>query len=89
MLYEVITTQNDQVVFQIVASNIGENDDTNVQVSDLLPTGYSYSSYSATAGTYNPTTGIWNLGTLAVGESETLTVTVIINPTGDYSYNFV
>ncbi len=80
----VVSTQNDQVVFQIVASNIGENDDTNVQVSDLLPTGYSYSSYSATAGTYNPTTGIWNLGTLAVGESETLTVTVIINPTGDY-----
>jgi gliding motility-associated-like protein/uncharacterized repeat protein (TIGR01451 family) len=83
----VLSTTGNQAVFEIVASNIGQNDDTNVVVTDVLPSGYTFVSYTATngTGTYDNTTGIWTIGNLAHGDSETLTVTVTINPTGNHN----
>ncbi|PKB18980.1 gliding motility-associated C-terminal domain-containing protein [Flavobacterium sp. 5] len=73
------------ISFQIVATNNGPQNTTGVQVKDLLPTGYTYTISTATAGTYNPTTGIWNIGALANGVSETLTVNATVKATGDYT----
>ncbi|MEG1227977.1 MAG: hypothetical protein RSD71_04700, partial [Flavobacterium sp.] len=70
--------------FEIVVTNSGPQDNTGVQVTDLLPSGYTYSSFTVSTGTYNPTTGIWNIGNLNNGKSETLQITAIINPTGNY-----
>ncbi|MRX68642.1 DUF11 domain-containing protein, partial [Flavobacterium resistens] len=72
------------VVFEIVVTNNGPQDNTGVQVTDLLPTGYTYTSYTNSTGTYNPVTGIWNIGNLANGQSETLQISSIINDTGIY-----
>ncbi len=72
------------VTFAVVVTNNGPQDNTGVQITDLLPSGYNYSSFTVSTGTYNPLTGIWNVGNLANGESETLQITAIVNATGNY-----
>ncbi|MCH7403747.1 DUF11 domain-containing protein, partial [Belliella kenyensis] len=69
-------TVGDIVTFSIVASNDGPSNDSNVQVLDLLPAGYTYNNHTASNGdiTYDPVTGIWNIGTLATGGSHTLEI---------------
>ncbi len=72
------------VVFTIVATNNGPYDATGVIVSDLLQTGYTYVSSVASVGTYIPSTGIWTIGNLNNGASETLIMTVLVNSSGTY-----
>ncbi|MBB4801622.1 gliding motility-associated-like protein/uncharacterized repeat protein (TIGR01451 family) [Flavobacterium nitrogenifigens] len=72
------------VTFAVVVTNNGPQDNTGVQITDLLPSGYTYNSFTVSTGTYNSTNGIWNIGNLANGESETLQITAIVNASGDY-----
>lgn len=81
---EVISVSGNQATFKITASNIGNTNDTNVRVTDLLPNGYQFVSATATVGTYNSTTGIWNIGNLAFGATQTLTVIATINSSGNF-----
>jgi uncharacterized repeat protein (TIGR01451 family)/gliding motility-associated-like protein len=75
----------EDVIFSINLTNLGPSDVTGVQVMDLLPSGYTYVSNSRTAGTYNPTTGIWELNNVIPdGVTETLNIVATVNPTGDY-----
>ena len=73
------------VVFTILASNNGPSNDTNVVVNDLLPSGFTYVSSAPSAGTYNPLTGAWTIGSLAAGITQTLTVTATVNFTGNHT----
>jgi len=73
-----------QVVFEVVVKNDGPRNNTGVEVTDLLPSGYTYNSYNISTGTYNPTTGIWNVGNLISGKSETLQITATVNTSGNY-----
>ena len=75
------------VTFTIVATNNGGADATNVEVVDLLPpTGYVYSSNTVTTGSYDNLTGLWTVGAMASGASETLTLEAVVQPVGgDYS----
>lgn len=73
-----------QVTFEVVVTNNGPQDNTGVQVTDLLPSGYTYSSFTVSTGAYDPTTGIWTIGNLANGKFETLQLTALVNPSGDY-----
>ncbi|WP_396212895.1 hypothetical protein, partial [Flavobacterium sp.] len=73
------------VSFTITASNLGSSNDTDVTVTDLLPTGYTFSSYLATNGTYDNTSGIWTIGNLNNGSSAVLTINVVVNTTGNYT----
>ena len=70
---------DDNVTFTIKATNLGPNSASGVQVSDLLPTGLDYVSSSASEGSYNNTTGIWNIGTIANGAFATLTIRVKVD----------
>ncbi|WP_343694339.1 gliding motility-associated C-terminal domain-containing protein [Flavobacterium sp.] len=74
-----------QVTFEIVATNNGPQDNTNVQVTDLLTSGYTFNSFTATTGTYNASTGLWNIGNLVNGKSETLQISAVVNQTGNYT----
>ncbi|PKL84408.1 MAG: hypothetical protein CVV24_00285 [Ignavibacteriae bacterium HGW-Ignavibacteriae-3] len=67
------------VTFTIKATNLGPNTANGVQVTDLLPTGLIYVSNSPSQGSYNSTTGIWNIGTLANNAFATLTITVKVD----------
>jgi len=75
----------EQLSFEISVSNDGPHDATNVRVVDQLLSGFTYISYSATTGTYNPTNGFWELGTLANGATETLTIDVEVGSSGNYT----
>ncbi|MEZ4913614.1 MAG: DUF11 domain-containing protein [Chitinophagales bacterium] len=55
---------------------------TGVQVSDQLPSGTTYISHATAAGNYNTTTGIWNIGTLAVNQEVSLQITVELTQAG-------
>lgn len=48
---------------------------TGLKVKDLLPVGFTYVSHSAATGTnYNPTTGIWNVGSALGGTTNVLSL---------------
>lgn len=64
---------NPNVTFKIVVSNTGPDAATGVIIADQLPAGLAF--VSASSGSYNATTGKWSIGTIASGESKTLTVT--------------
>ena len=65
--------------YTITATNNGPDTATGVQVTDVIPAGLTFNGYTATQGTYNSTTGIWNVGTLASGASATLRLFVTPN----------
>ncbi|WP_026729665.1 T9SS C-terminal target domain-containing protein [Flavobacterium denitrificans] len=73
------------VAFQIVVTNNGPNDNTGIQITDLLPSGYTFLSFTTSKGTYNPITGLWTVGNLITANSETLQVYATVNPSGDYT----
>lgn len=64
---------NPVVTYQIVVTNSGPDDATSVVVNDPLPAGMVFVS---TDGTYDPATGDWDVGSVAVGQTRTLNVTV-------------
>jgi LPXTG-site transpeptidase (sortase) family protein len=76
------------ITFTIAITNSGPDTATGVQVTDALPAGFTFVSSSATQGTYNDATGIWDVGTLLVSQTATLTLTVTVNVTGPYA-NYV
>ena len=78
-------TAGDTLTYEVVVTNDGPSDADGVVVQDSLPAGVSIVSIAATTGTYQagvPGSSplVWNVGNLAVGASETLTVQVLVNP---------
>ena len=71
------------VVFTITVSNAGPSTATGVVVTDQLPSGYTYVTDDS-GGAYNPVTGVWSVGTLAVGASRALNITATVKDTGNY-----
>ena len=70
---------DDNVNFTIKVTNLGPNSSSSIEVTDLLPNGLNYVSSTASQGSYNSTTGIWNVGTLASGAFATLTIKVKVD----------
>jgi uncharacterized repeat protein (TIGR01451 family) len=71
----------DQITFTITANNIGLGDATGVQVTDILPTEFTYVSDDS-GGSYNSGTGIWTVGELLSTASATLNITATANKIG-------
>ena len=67
----------DTVIYSVTVTNESSTDATGVQVSDALPARMLYVSDDS-AGAYNVTSGIWQVGNLAKGETKTLQLTVTI-----------
>lgn len=78
-----------EVTFTIVASNNGYSTATNVEVLESMPSGYSYISHTVDGGNYDPITKIWDIGTLPVGTTFTLTLTTRVEETNDNYVNHV
>lgn len=70
------------VTFTLTASNLGIESASYVVVTDILPSGYGPSTVIASTGTWSSPN--WNIGTLAAGASETITIVAEVLPTGDY-----
>ena len=64
--------EGDTVTFTISIENTGPNAGTGVRVEDLLPEGLTLVEALAGADGYDPETGLWAVGDLAVGGADTL-----------------
>lgn len=72
-------------VFTLLAENIGDATDTNVQVTDLLPSGYTYLNNNSSKGAYDAITGIWDIGDFLPGETAELIIRAYVRGTGNYN----
>ncbi|WBV61241.1 DUF11 domain-containing protein [Chryseobacterium camelliae] len=78
---------DDIVTFTIKAKNNGASNNTGVIVSSLVPDGYQVISASSTAGSYNSSTGAWNIDILNDGIEEELYIQAKVKSTGSYTLN--
>ena len=62
------------VTYTLTLTNSGPVAATNVEVQDLLPTGFDFVS-SGGFGSYDNVTGIWDVSSIASGQSRVLTIT--------------
>lgn len=70
----------DTITYTVTLNNSGPSTATNIQVLDQLPAGFTFGSGTSTLGTtYNSSTGIWSVPSLA---SVTLQITGTANSTG-------
>lgn len=77
-------TVGQKVTFTIKVTNNGPDTATGVFVKDKLPSGLTYLSYSSTKGSYNAGTGIWTIGNMNAGTSETLNMIALTKAAGSY-----
>ena len=75
-------TVGDQIVFTITLTNLSMDVVRNIQLNDLLNSGFSYSSHSATIGEYDPLTGLWTLDELAGNQVAGLVINVEVIEAG-------
>ena len=68
--------EGDTVTFDITVRNDGGDQATNVSLTDSLPAGITFTGSTTTPGTtYDQATGLFDIGTLNVGQTATLTLT--------------
>ena len=65
----------DNVTFTITLDNLGPSTARNVTLTDLLPAGLEYVTHTQSTGAYLPGTGVWTVGDVAAGATNTLTLT--------------
>ena len=68
----------DTLTYTLQVINDGPDTATDVQVRDFLPTTITYQNAQPQQGIYDINTGIWDVGTIAVDSSITLTITVTV-----------
>ncbi|MAW85348.1 MAG: hypothetical protein CMJ42_02340 [Phyllobacteriaceae bacterium] len=70
----------DTVTFRITVTNATAGTTaTNVTLTDSLPAGLTYVSSTASAGTYDETTGVWTIGDVANGTPVTLDISATVD----------
>jgi uncharacterized repeat protein (TIGR01451 family)/LPXTG-motif cell wall-anchored protein len=71
----------DTVTFTVTATDLGPDAATNVTVTDVLPAGLTFVSATPSQGSYNPTTGVWTVGTVTTGTPQTLQIqATVVSP---------
>jgi uncharacterized repeat protein (TIGR01451 family) len=68
----------DTITYTITLTDNGPDSASNVNISDVLPTGLNLVSASTTVGSYNAGTGLWKVGTVALGTPQTLQIAALV-----------
>lgn len=71
--------EDSSVTYTITVANPSAAGATNVEVTDLLPTGITYVSSVPSQGSYNSMSGLWTVGNVNAGASATLSLTATVN----------
>ncbi|WP_343328723.1 T9SS type A sorting domain-containing protein [Polaribacter staleyi] len=66
------------ITFKITVESKGLDAVTNVNISDVIPSGLTISSAEASTGSWSEPN--WTVGTLTSGQIETITIKAIVNP---------
>jgi uncharacterized repeat protein (TIGR01451 family) len=75
-----LVTPNGSLSYNLVVTNNGPNNAVNVIVNDPIPPQLITPAYSVDGGAFAPWTGTYNTGTLAVGDTFTITITATVDP---------
>ncbi|GAH17633.1 unnamed protein product, partial [marine sediment metagenome] len=70
-------TAGEEITYTLTLTNPGPSDALEVTVTDPVPSGTEYVA-DTSDGTYDPLRGIWTIGTLALGSSKSLDITLRI-----------
>ncbi|MGE5430073.1 MAG: SdrD B-like domain-containing protein [Syntrophomonadaceae bacterium] len=65
--------------YTVTVKNLGPVAASAVVVTDVEPAGADFASATASQGTYDMGTGIWQVGNLAVGQTATLTLNAVVD----------
>jgi uncharacterized repeat protein (TIGR01451 family)/gliding motility-associated-like protein len=76
--------EGNELSFNITVENSGPINATGVNVTYLLPSGYTFVSATSSLGSYNSITGVWTIGDFANRATANLVVRAIVNANGDY-----
>ena len=66
--------ETSDITYVITLTNNGPNVANTVEVTEVLPVEVTANSSTPSQGTYSSTTGLWDVGTLTVGQTVTLTI---------------
>ncbi len=72
----------DEITYTIIVRNNGQDNSTNIKVSEILADNFKFISANVSKGYYNLTNGIWAVGNLTNNETAKLVITVKIIKTG-------
>ena len=73
------------LIYTLRATNIVDDEDaTNVVIEEILPQGNEYVTHNATAGSWDPQTGLWTIPSLLREQSAELTIEVIVNTVDEF-----
>ncbi len=72
----------DLVNLTLTLTNKGPGIASGIQVTDLLPSQLTFVSASSNQGSYDPSTGVWNVGNIRDGLSTPLIITATVNSGG-------
>ena len=67
------------ITFTTTLANAGPSTATGITVRDALPNGFNFQSAAPSAGTYNSSTGVWSVPSLAANTNATLVITAVVN----------
>ncbi len=82
-VYKTVNNSNpwagSNIVYTIVATNNGPGGVTGLQITDRITNGITYVGHGLSQGSYTAASGLWSVGSVAVGASATLTITAGVN----------
>ncbi len=71
--------EGETITYTLTITNQGPSNSLSAQIEDSLPSGVTYVSHSASSGSYNPASGYWTFGAVAVGATISLTLTTTVD----------
>ena len=81
--------KGDVITWTIIVTNKGPDNALEVYVRDNLPKGLVLTGYSRTKGIFDQNDMTWYIKSLAKGESQTLTLTTLVNASNTTLVNYV
>jgi uncharacterized repeat protein (TIGR01451 family) len=71
--------EGETLTYIVTVTNGGPDDATGVEVTDVLPAGLTFVSSTASHGSYRASSGVWTVGSLAVGETAGLEIRATVD----------